>query len=115
MLYSELNKIPDIVLNSPNLPLGAPHIINFSYPPTTSAIFLKVLSDHGIVASSQSACSASKNKPSRVLMAMNKNKLIASSSIRISFDENIGTFEANLLIEGVTKTVGEISKIKSHI
>lgn len=112
-LYSELINIPDIILNTPQIPLAAPHIINFSYPRTTSAIFLKLLSDQGMVASSQSACSANKNKPSRVLTAMNKIDLIASSSIRISFNENVGIVEAKLLIGGIKKTVEEISKVKS--
>ncbi|MDU4697845.1 MAG: cysteine desulfurase family protein, partial [Paenibacillus sp.] len=32
LLYSELINIPEIVLNTPRIPLAAPHIINFSYP-----------------------------------------------------------------------------------
>lgn len=112
LIYSELINMPDIVLNTPQLPLAAPHIINFSYPKTTAAIFLKLLSDQGIVASSQSACSAKKNEPSRVLTAMNRNEKIASSSIRVSFDENVTINEAKLLVKGILNTIKEIEKIR---
>jgi cysteine desulfurase len=112
LIYSELIKMPDIILNTPQFPLAAPHIINFSYPKTTAAIFLKLLSDQGIIASSQSACSAKKNEPSRVLVAMDRNEKIASSSIRVSFNESVTANEAKLLVEGIQSTIKEIEKIR---
>lgn len=115
IIYSELSNIPGIVINTPQLPTAAPHIINFSYPSTKAAFFLKLLSDQGIVASSQSACAAKKNEPSRVLKAMNKNEEIASSSIRVSYDNNVSINEARLLIEGINLAIEELHKIRSKI
>lgn len=84
---SKLKDIADLHMNSPELPLSSPHIINTSYPAATSAMLIHLFSQRGIILSSQSACSSKGNKVSRVLMEMTNDEKISSSSIRLSLHE----------------------------
>jgi cysteine desulfurase len=63
---------------------GVPYILNFSVPRIKSEVLVRALEDEGVFVSSKSACSSKKEMPSRVLLAMGRNKLEAISGIRIS-------------------------------
>ncbi|MBB3109025.1 cysteine desulfurase [Paenibacillus phyllosphaerae] len=65
----------------------APHIINFSYPGMKPEVVVHMLEEHGILASTKSACSSKDSKPSRILEAMGCDNARASSGIRISFGD----------------------------
>lgn len=106
LVYSRLAAIPELVINSPVPPLSSPHIINFSYQGRgiTSAMMISMLAKQGIIVSSQSACS-SKAKQSRVLMAMTKDEMISSGSIRLSFHETVTQEEAVYLIAAIERMV----------
>jgi cysteine desulfurase len=104
-VYSVLHNIDGLHINSPSPGLGSPHILNFSYTATSSAIFLSILAKKGIIASSQSACSSKGSKESRVLMAICNDQAIASSSIRLSFHESITDEDIDRLIEALEQTV----------
>ncbi|GIO41646.1 cysteine desulfurase family protein [Paenibacillus apis] len=108
-IYSKLQSIPELIINTPEPPLSAPHIINFSYQNKgiTSAIMISILAKKNIVVSSQSACS-SKAKESRVLMAMTHNEEIASSSIRLSLHESVSFEDAKYLVNSITEMIDQI-------
>lgn len=111
--YSGLAAIPELVINSLEPPDSSPHIINFSYPAkgVTSAMMISMLGKRGIMVSSQSACS-SKAKRSRVLMAMTQDEAISSSSIRLSFHEDVKLADVEYLVASIEQTVGEL-KVKN--
>lgn len=83
---THLRLLGPLVVNSPELPFAAPHIINISFPGMKSEVVVHALEERGIIVSTQSACSSKLHKPSRVLLAMTHDAAIASSGIRISLD-----------------------------
>ncbi|MNM84346.1 Cysteine desulfurase [compost metagenome] len=109
LVYSKIEAIPGIIMNSAKPPMSSPHIINFSYTGKgiTSAILIGILAKQGIIASSQSACS-SRAKASRVLMAMTHDETISSSSIRLSLHESVSLKDAEYLIESIEKMVSHV-------
>ncbi|WP_340012222.1 cysteine desulfurase family protein [Paenibacillus sp. FSL H7-0690] len=106
-IYSRLLAIPQLTVNSPDS-YCAPHILNFSHKGVPSAILINMLSQKGIVVSSQSACSSQSNKISRVLMAMTNDQDISSSSVRLSFHELTKINDLNILIEAIYEMVNQI-------
>lgn len=108
-IYSELQMIPELNMNTPKPPLSAPHILNFSYrnKGITSAIMISILAKKNIIVSSQSACS-SKAKESRVLMAMTHDEEIASSSIRLSLHESVSFEDVQYLVSSITEMIDQI-------
>lgn len=109
LVYSRLEKIPEINMNSPRPPLSAPHIINFSYKGTgaTSALLISILAKQGIIVSSQSACSSAA-KTSRVLMAMTNDEFLSSSSIRLSFHESNSLEDAEHLVLSISQMIYQV-------
>ncbi|MNJ00490.1 Cysteine desulfurase IscS [compost metagenome] len=72
---------------------------------------ISMLGKRGIMISSQSACS-SKAKQSRVLMAITQDEAISSSSIRLSFHEDVKLADVEYLVASIEQTVGEL-KVKN--
>lgn len=83
-----LKGLKSLIINSPQGALGAPHIINISFPGMRAEIVVHALEQQGIIVSAQSACSSKLHKPNRVLLAMTHDPLRAASGIRISLDAN---------------------------
>ncbi|UHA74150.1 cysteine desulfurase family protein [Paenibacillus sp. 481] len=98
-------------LNSPELPLSAPHIINVSYPGMKSEVVVHSLEQHGIVVSTQSACSSKLHKPSRVLLAMTNDAGRASSGLRISLAANHTERDISQLISALQQTVAQLQPL----
>lgn len=109
LVYSKLEEIPEIIMNSSRPPLSSPHIINFSYKGTgvTSALLISILAKQGIIVSSQSACSSTA-KTSRVLMAMTNDEFLSSSSIRLSFHESISLENAEYLVLSISQMIHQV-------
>lgn len=84
-LIQLINEIPELVLNGSDP--SAPHIIHFSYPGMKPEVVIHMLEQHGIMASTKSACSSKEDKPSRVLLAIGVSHGQASGGIRISFGD----------------------------
>ena len=82
ILVDGIRKIPEAALNSP--PDGAPHILNVSFPGIKPEVLIHALEKKGVYVSTLSACSARRQKLSRVLLAMGMDEERASSSIRFS-------------------------------
>ncbi len=80
-LRKELEKIPEVVINSPRDAL--PHILNLSIPKIKSETMLHALEQEEIYISTKTACSRDSSL-SLSLDAMGRAKEISSTSIRIS-------------------------------
>jgi cysteine desulfurase len=63
-----------------------PHIVHFCIPRIKSEVFVHAMEQEGLYVSAQSACASSKNRPSRILLAMGYNQSYAQSGIRVSLD-----------------------------
>lgn len=110
MLIDRIGEIPELVLNAAGgEEESAPHVVNASYPGMRPEVLVHMLEEHGILVSTQSACSSKSLKPSRVLLGMGLNESRASGSIRISLGDEHTEEDINLLAERL-KTV--VSKLK---
>ncbi|NIK75907.1 cysteine desulfurase [Paenibacillus castaneae] len=84
-LNSIIDDIPELKRNG-----GEPsssHIVHFSYPGMKPEVIIHMLEQHGIMASTKSACSSKDDKPSRVLLAIGASHEQATGGIRISFGD----------------------------
>ena len=77
-----LAAVPEALRNGPAL--GAPHILNMSFPGVRGEVLLHMLDDAGVMVGTGSACS-SKNRYSRVMLACGLNERAADGVLRISF------------------------------
>ena len=92
-----LRAIDEVVINSPKDAL--PYIINISVQGIRSETMLHYLEQFEIYVSSGSACA--KGKPSHVLQAMNLNRDLADSALRISFSTDNTKEDIDALCEAV--------------
>jgi cysteine desulfurase len=103
-----LREIPDAVLNGPVL--GAPHILNMSFPGTRGEILLHSLEAKGIYVSTGSACSSHKDGKSHVLKALGKNYEEQDSALRFSLSPFISTQDIDYTVEVLRYEVTEVRK-----
>lgn len=80
----KLKDINDVCINSPSK--ASKYILNISFKGIRSEVIQNYLSSHNIYISTGSACS-SKKKDSHVLKALNLEKKVIESAIRISFSK----------------------------
>lgn len=106
LLLNRLEALEPLVLNSPPLPLAAPHIVNISFPGMKSEVVVHALEELGIIVSTQSACSSKLHQPSRVLMAMTSDAERAGSGLRIS----MGADTDAASIERLSDALAEVTK-----
>lgn len=66
-------------------PAATPFIVQFCWPPIPGEVILHHLEQEGLLVSTGSACSSSKNEPSHVLLATGMGREEALSSVRLSF------------------------------
>ncbi|WP_019422475.1 cysteine desulfurase family protein [Paenibacillus sp. OSY-SE] len=104
----QLRTLKPLVINSPDIPLAAPHIINISFPGMKSEVVVHALEERGIIVSTQSACSSKMHKPSRVLLAMTQDTSRASSGIRISLDASCSERDIARLTEAFTEVTEQL-------
>ena len=108
-LRTYLEKCDEVTINSNNNCIS--HIINFSLNNIKSETFLHSLEEKGIYVSTKTACSSDKDE-SQTLKAMGKDKNISTRSIRISLSHKATKEEVEQLIEGISKSFGELSFMK---
>lgn len=111
-LRNRLEDNEGIIINSSSGHSGAPHIFNFSYPKSTSALMLNFLEKKGLHLSSQSACSSKGNKVSRVIMEMSHDEKISSSSIRIGLSRDHCKEDVEYLLECILEMKRSINEKK---
>ncbi|MFC5532150.1 cysteine desulfurase family protein [Cohnella yongneupensis] len=90
----------------------APHIVNLSYPGMRPEVLVHMLEKHGILISTQSACSSKSLKPSRVLLAMGYEEARASGSIRISFGDEHEQQHIDILAAALRQAVAELKPLE---
>jgi len=78
-------RIPEMVINGPEPELGAPHILNVSFPGIRGEVMLHALEDKGVYVSTGSACSSRRKSIGPVFQAIGAKKEAARGTIRISF------------------------------
>ena len=100
-ILNELKQIKKIKINS----FSNPYIINISIDGILGRKSVDFLNNHDICVSQKSACSI-KNTPSKIIMAIYKDKKRASSSFRLSLSELV-TFEE---IDYLVKVLKELTK-----
>jgi cysteine desulfurase len=84
-LIQIIEMIPELRLNGGEP--AASHIVHFSYPGMKPEVIIHMLEQHGIMASTKSACSSKDDKPSRVLLALGASREQATGGVRISFGD----------------------------
>ena len=84
-LIQIISGIPELRLNGADP--SAAHIIHFSYPGMKPEVIIHMLEQHGIMASTKSACSSKDDKPSRVLLALGVSHEQAAGGVRVSFGD----------------------------
>lgn len=84
-LIQIIEEIPELKLNGSEP--AASHIVHFSYPGMKPEVIIHMLEQHGIMASTKSACSSKDDKPSRVLLAVGASREQATGGVRISFGD----------------------------
>lgn len=95
-LLSRLQEIKNIHINS----FENKNIFNLSYKGKKGSYMVEYLSSKGICVSQKSACSI-KNTPSKIVMAVHKNKELALSSFRVSISEYTKKEDIDALIDAL--------------
>ena len=95
--------LPQVIVNG-SLKTRLPNNIHLTFPGVDNERLLFKLDDAGVMASAGSACSASSNKPSRVLAAIELDEGLIRSSIRL-------TMGRITTIEDMDKVVGILQKL----
>ena len=118
-LLDEISSIPELTVNGALSPqrddgvlLTAPHIVNVSYPGMRPEVLVHMLEKHGVLVSTQSACSSKSLKPSRVLLAMGASEAQASGSIRISFGDEHAEQDIATLAVRLRQAVAELKPLE---
>lgn len=119
-LLSHIRAIPELVINSADAASQegsitaqhqASHIINFSFPGMKTEIVVHALENHGVIISTQSACSSKLHKPSRVLLAMTGNERIANSGLRISLSPEMSMEDMERIGEALHAVVNQLKPL----
>lgn len=112
-LIGLLRDMPELVLNAAgDESVSAPHVVNVSYPGMRPEVLVHMLEKHGILVSTQSACSSKSLKPSRVLLAMGLDEARASGSIRISFGDEHTEEDIRLLAERLRLAISKLKPLE---
>lgn len=109
-LIGGLSGIEDVVINSPENTLSAPHIVNASFLGIRSEVMLHALEERGIYVSAGSACSSHKRSLSPTLLAIGCDKNRAESALRFSFCDETSEEEIDSAISAISEIVPMLRK-----
>ena len=109
-LIGGLSGIEDVVINSPENTLSAPHIVNVSFLGIRSEVMLHALEERGIYVSAGSACSSHKRSLSPTLLAIGCDKNRAESALRFSFCDETSEEEIDSAISAISEIVPMLRK-----
>ena len=113
-LTEGLSEIKNVVINSPENELAAPHIVNASFLGIRSEVMLHSLEEHGIYVSSGSACSTHKKAVSATLEAIGCSTDRTDSAVRFSFCEATNEDDIDRTVEVIKETVPVLRKYIRH-
>ena len=109
-LIKEVLNIPGTRLNGHRTD-SLPHIANFSFEAIEGESLVMKLDEHGIAASTGSACSSPNLKPSHVLVALGVPLSMAHGSLRISTGRQTTDREIRAFLEALPIVVQELRDI----
>lgn len=109
-LIGGLSGIEDVVINSPENTLSAPHIVNASFLGIRSEVMLHALEERGIYVSAGSACSSHKRSLSPTLLAIGCDKNRAESALRFSFCDETSEEEIDSAISAISEIIPMLRK-----
>ena len=109
-LIKEVLKLPGTRLNGHPTD-SLPHIVNFSFEAIEGESLVMKLDEHGIAASTGSACSSPNLKPSHVLVALGVPLSMAHGSLRISTGRQTTDREIRAFLEALPIVVQELRDI----
>lgn len=98
----------EIRVNSPLDEAGSPYVLSLSLLRHKASVIMEGLSEEGIYVSTSSACSASLEKPSYVLLSMGLDEDSAKNAIRVSFSEGNTLDEVRLFLASFHRLLKEI-------
>ena len=105
ILFSSLNQIPDIHINS-DLETSIPSIINVSFADVNGETLMSALDN--VALSSGSACNSELVEPSYVLKGIGLSNELADSALRFSFGRYTSEEEVQAVGNQVAKVVGAL-------
>ncbi|MBU0596017.1 cysteine desulfurase [Candidatus Bipolaricaulota bacterium] len=106
-LIEEISKIPGTRLNGHST-LSLPHIVNFSFAAIEGESLIMKLDEHGIAASTGSACSSPDLEASHVLLAIGVPLSMAHGSLRVSTGRQTTEQEIEAFLRVLPEVVGEL-------
>lgn len=110
-IIAYLQKLPGVFIFSPAQSNFAPHILTFALAGIRGETLVHTLEAHGIYTSTTSACSSKTAEEATTLAAMRVNDKIATSAIRLSFDESNTLAEADQFIQVFGRIYRHFAKI----
>ena len=106
-LIEEVSKLPGTRLNG-HPTLSLPHIANFSFEAIEGESLVMKLDEHGIAASTGSACSSPDLEASHVLLAIGVPLSMAHGSLRVSTGRQTTDDEIETFLRVLPEVVGEL-------
>ena len=110
----ELNKLPDVVVNSSKGTGCAPQIVSASFRGVRAEVLLHSLEDKSIYVSSGSACSSNKPGLSNTLVAIGLDKDLLDSTLRFSFCYDTTKEELEYTIQILGELLPVLRKYTRH-
>lgn len=108
-----IEAIPELKLNGGEP--AASHIVHFSYPGMKPEVIIHMLEQHGIMASTKSACSSKDDKPSRVLLAIGASREQATGGVRISFGDEHEARDITKLGDALQQIVKQLKPLERRL
>jgi len=109
-LIESITKIPGVRLNG-HRSESLPHIVNFSFQAIEGESLIMKLDEHGMAASTGSACSSPNLEPSHVLVAIGVPLTMAHGSLRVSTGRQTTSEEIDRFLEVLPQVVDELRAI----
>ncbi len=107
----EIQKLPDVTVNSEAGRMSAPHIVSVSFRGVKSEVLLHALEERGIYVSSGSACSSNKKLPvSTVLKEIHLKDELLESTLRFSFCEQTTKEELTYCLDALRELLPVLRK-----
>ena len=95
---------------SPGGQLGAPHILNVSFPGVRSEVLLHALEERGIYVSAGSACSSHRKSGSSTLRAIGCSEEERESALRFSFCADNTIEEVDVALEALAELLPQLRR-----
>ena len=109
-LIESVSEIPSVRLNGHRRE-SLPHIANFGFQAIEGESLIMKLDEHGIAASTGSACSSPNLEPSHVLVAIGVPLTMAHGSLRVSTGRQTTSEEIDRFLEVLPRVVDELRAI----